>query len=104
LGDTIELRERELNALDASNRALKEQIYTIEDMQQALSDAASETDKAFAQLERSLQTELTATLSALQTQFDALTESLNNQVTAARLASQIASENLGRICKAFLVR
>jgi len=101
LGDTIELRERELNALDASNRALKEQIYTIEDMQQALSDAASETDKAFAQLERSLQTELTATLSALQTQFDALTESLNNQVTAASLASQIASENLGDLQSVF---
>lgn len=40
-GNTAELRARELASLDPSNRALKEQIYALEDMAKAQADATS---------------------------------------------------------------
>lgn len=46
IGDTAELRRRELDALDPSNRALLEMIYGLEDAQKSMSDLANASQQA----------------------------------------------------------
>jgi phage-related minor tail protein len=94
LDNTVALREMELDALDASNRALQEQLFALEDSQTALDEASVATDLAFSKLEQALQNQLVNTLNDLETAFNALTDSLNDQISAARVASQVAGENL----------
>jgi hypothetical protein len=101
LGDTVTLRERELLALDASNRALQLQLYGIADAEGALSEAINATDIAFGNLQQSLSVQLNNTLADLQKQFDALTNSLNQQVTAAQASQQVANQNLGNLRSIF---
>ena len=101
LGDTVTLRERELLALDASNRALQLQLYGIADAEGALSEAINATDIAFGKLQQSLSVQLNNTLADLQKQFDALTNSLNQQVTAAQASQQVANQNLGNLRSIF---
>lgn len=101
LGDTVALRERELSALDASNRALQLQLYGISNAEDALSEAINATDIAFGKLQKSLSVQLNNTLADLQKQFDALTNSLNQQVTAAQASQQVASQNLNSLRSIF---
>lgn len=101
LGDTVTLRERELLALDATNRALQLQLFGIADAEGALSEAINATDIAFGQLQQSLSVQLNNTLADLQKQFDALTNSLNQQVTAAQASQQVASQNLNSLRSIF---
>lgn len=56
-GDTVALRERELAALDESNRALQEQIWALEDARSAAQAAAQAAQEA-AQAEAARQAEL----------------------------------------------
>jgi len=55
-GDTVALRERELAALDESNRALQEQIWALEDARSAAQSAAQAAQEA-AQAEAARQAE-----------------------------------------------
>lgn len=48
-GDVAALRQRELDALDPSNRAIQEQIYALEDLATANAEAARIADEAAAQ-------------------------------------------------------
>jgi len=50
LGMTVELRERELAALDESNRSLQEHIYKVEDAKSVYDAAAAATQEAIEQL------------------------------------------------------
>lgn len=101
LGDTVKLRERELAALDESNRYLRQQLFDLEDSQRALSDAATATDRAFAKLEEALSTRLSNTLADLERDFNALTASLNQQIDAAQSASDVANQNLSDLRSIF---
>lgn len=101
LGDTVTLRERELAALNESNRALQTQLYAIADAEGALNDAISDTDEAFSKLQQSLSAQLNKTLSELQKQFDSLTDSLNQQITAAQASQQVANQNLSSLQSIF---
>jgi hypothetical protein len=94
LGNTIALREMELAVLNESNRVIQIQLYQFQDAEQALSDAIGATDAAFSQLQRSLSTQLQNTLTDLENQFNSLTDTLNNQISAAQAASDVARENL----------
>lgn len=66
LGITADLRQKELAALDKSNRALKERVY-------ALSDARAATDAAYAGLERAIN----AKKATAETQKQAASDLLN---------------------------
>jgi hypothetical protein len=94
LGNTVELRKREVEQLDESNRALAEQLYMLEDALQAASNAASETDKAMAELEKSLTSRLNTALGELEVAFNSLTQTLNEQINSANIARDLARENL----------
>ena len=61
-GDTTELRRRELEALDPSNRALQEQIYAIQDLQAA--------EESFASARSNLTSALDAESAALRQSVD----------------------------------
>ena len=68
-GNVSELRARELASVDASNRAILERIYAIE-------DARAATDAAFAALERAIdaqRTSVTAMRDAAREQVDSVT-------------------------------
>jgi hypothetical protein len=54
-GNTVELRKRELDKLDLSNRALKEQIYALEDSKVAADAATKAADEAAKAQEQMIQ-------------------------------------------------
>ncbi|WP_157669287.1 hypothetical protein [Chitinibacter sp. GC72] len=85
-GNTVALREREKNALDASNWALFDQITALQDQKAALDGLSAAASSAFAGLERSVAAEKTAAgkalnvrLDALQAQKDAETKAFDDQ-------------------------
>ena len=86
LGNTAEVRKRELAALDESNRAIQERIW-------GLQDATSATDKAYSALEKSinLQKQTTQqTIDNLKSIFDATKEAakvLYNEVDSTKKAN-----------------
>jgi hypothetical protein len=105
-GNTAELRRRELEALDESNRALQEQIYSIEDATAAqqeyqktldsiinyaerlastleikLSTAIQKTDAAFQSLVKSLEIELANKLNRLETTFKIVSDSIKSGIS-----------------------
>jgi hypothetical protein len=87
-GNIVELRHRELMAIDESNRALLKQIFDYEDLQNNLSNAIKETDLAFSALERSIrkqQESINVTrrlaeeqISSIKSVFDVLNSSIQN--------------------------
>lgn len=94
LGDVARLRQRELEDIDESNRALAIQLYALADAQDMLIQSTNATDQAFADLEKSLSTRLNEALSNLQTEFDALTDSIDAQIVAATEAQSAAQKNI----------
>lgn len=94
LGDVARLRQRELEDIDESNRALAIQLYALADAQDMLIQSTNATDQAFADLEKSLSTRLNEALSNLQTEFDALTASIDAQIVAATEAQSAAQKNI----------
>jgi len=101
LKDTVELRRLELLTLDESNRALQISLFGVADAQFAASRAASETDKSFSDLKDVIASQLSLALTNLQTNFDLLTVSINNQITATQVAKAIANENLNSLNQIF---
>jgi hypothetical protein len=101
LGDVATIRQKELESIDESNRGLALALYALADAQDALSIATSETDKAFADLQESLETRLNTTLQDLQIEFDALTDSLDAQIKAAMEAESAAQSNINSLKSVF---
>jgi hypothetical protein len=60
LGDTNKLRERELATIDASNRSLKEFVYSLQDAFSAVDDAFGTVQRSVAAQKEALQTEFNA--------------------------------------------
>ena len=94
LGNTTALRERELEALDASNRALQEHIYAVEDARAAYQKSVEGAQGAYALLERSVAAErkaaddaFSAQKAALQKESSAKLDALQSQVQSARDAA-----------------
>lgn len=80
LGNTTALRERELNALDASNRGLQQRAWALE-------DASAGVDKALALVQRSVDAQKKSISETAQAQIDAINagaEGRNKAVDAAK--------------------
>lgn len=92
-GNTAELRARELAGLDASNRALKEQIYATQDLttaQQNQASAASAAANELATAERSL----TSNQQAMQSAVNALPAKLGiDALTKAQQGLAVSEYN-----------
>jgi len=101
LGQSAELRNREMNALDASNRALQQHVYDIEDAQNAYSSAVDATNQALEQLKQAISVELQSALDALTKGFEDFTDSLTQQQQALKAAQQVASQNLNSLKSLF---
>jgi tape measure domain-containing protein len=100
-GNTTELRRRELDAIDASNRGLQEQIYAIEDALAAVDSARINLDRAMAALERSVRSERNSALKTLKANHDALMSSLQAQAQAAQANTQVAREAVNSLSSLF---
>ncbi|UOA14535.1 phage tail tape measure protein [Sulfitobacter dubius] len=79
-GETAELRRREMEALDPTNRALQKAIYRFEDMQ----DALAEFDAATADHIQSLRDKYAAANEALKDQLS----DVDAQISAAKAAAE----------------
>lgn len=84
LGDTTELRARELAALDASNRAIQQHIWAVQDSRAAYEAASSRAQSAYSAVERSA----SAQKSELQKQLDAEKAAVTARVQAARSGNE----------------
>lgn len=97
LGDTAGLRKREIEALDASNRALQEHIYAIEDARAAYEKSITAAQSAYSVLESSVGRERTVLQSALDAEREAITAryKLQQDGHAAQLsAAQSAADKM----------
>lgn len=83
VGNTAELRRRELDGLDESNRALQERIYLIEDQIQAEQDAITNA-----------QNSLSAAKTATDTAFSILQNSINAQKQVVQASIDVAREQI----------
>lgn len=101
LGDVASIRQRELESIDESNRGLAMALYALADAQDALQISTDQTDKAFSDLQVALETRLNTTLKQLQTEFDALTASLDAQIAAAMEAESAAQNNINSLKSVF---
>lgn len=90
LGNTTELRKRELSGIDESNRSVQERIWSLQ-------DAASATDTAFETLERSVNLQkqvVQETVDNIKAIFDSAKDavkSLYNEVDTTRKANVFTS-------------
>ena len=106
-GDTTELRNRELAAIDPANHALKQMIYTLEDAAKALAQAKANGDAALQTLGNSINTAKNGSKSALDAQIAIITaqksaaaqafESQKVAVTASMQASQSTASRLANL-------
>ena len=83
VGNTAEIRRRELETLDVSNRALQERIYLIQDQIQAEQDAITNA-----------QNSLSAAKSATDTAFGILQNSVNSQKQVVQASIEVAREQI----------
>ncbi|QZA80181.1 tape measure protein [Deefgea piscis] len=90
-GNTVALRERELAAISASNRAIQNQIYALQDQKAA-------TDAAMTALEQSANAEKAAVKSTLDGRLGVLNEQKNAEVSAFEAQKAIiAAQNSARL-------
>ena len=97
LGDTAGLRKREIEALDASNRALQNHIYAIEDARAAYEKSITAAQSAYSVLESSVGRERSVLQSALDAEREAITAryKLQQDGHAAQLsAAQSAADKM----------
>lgn len=78
LGNTSLIRAQELEKLDASNRALQERIWGIEDADKAVSSALSAVERAIGAEKDRIQKETDAQILAIRQGIDGSKESLDN--------------------------
>lgn len=88
IGNTSELRKRELEALDATNRALQERVYAVQ-------DASDGVDKTLALVQRSVDAEKTAISKAAQAQIDAITNGTDARSKAIDAAKKSVTDLTG---------
>ena len=91
LGDTNALRRLELDALDASNRALQERIYALQDAKAAEEAAKGAINTAYSALERAVSAEKDAINKQLQAQQDGYQAQIEAAQEAANTIKSIAS-------------
>jgi len=97
LGNTTALRERELEALDATNRALQEHIYAVEDARAAYQKSVEGAQGAYGLLERSVAAERKAADDAFNAQKAALQKESSAKLDALQSQVQSAKEAADRI-------
>jgi hypothetical protein len=108
-GNTVALRQRELEQLDPSNRALQMQIWAIQDQQKAAQDAASAAkeladawgsvgDSIMAEVKRIRGLDATAAASSYQT----LAAQFNVASAAARRGDMDAAKSLPELSRSLL--
>ena len=103
LGDTAGLRKREIEALDASNRALQEHIYAIEDARAAYEKSITAANDAYSVLESSVGRERGELQKALDAEREAISAryKLQQDGHAAQIsAAQVAADKLRGIASA----
>lgn len=88
IGNTNELRKRELDALDATNRALQERVYAVQ-------DASDGVDKALALVQRSVDAEKTAISKTAQAQIDAINDGADARSKAIDAAKKSVTDLTG---------
>jgi hypothetical protein len=112
LGDTVEIRKREIEAIDDSNRYLQLHIWAVQDANAAYQQAQQEVQNATAALQSAIAIEisrieneindkLTVALQSLSDSFESLTKDINSQIEALRSQRQIAQESLSNIRSVF---
>lgn len=90
LGNTTALRERELEALDASNRALQQRIWALEDARDATDKALAALERATAEQIKTLEKTFTATdlaMQVLEKAVDKENQRLQDQLKSAQDSS-----------------
>lgn len=85
LGRSAELREQELESIDASNRALQQRVW-------ALQDANAAVDKSLATLQRSIAAEKERITEQAQAEIDAITDGADARQKAIEDAQKSAQE------------
>ncbi|KPH62993.1 hypothetical protein [Novosphingobium sp. ST904] len=107
-GDTTALRALDLDQLDASNRALQQQIWALEDQRQAAEAAASAAEKlrsAWAAITEALIAEIERIRGVMGTKTGSYAEALakfNNASMLARSGDQEAAKSLPGLSQALL--
>ena len=107
-GDTAALRALDLAQLDASNRALQQQIWALEDQQKAAEDAANAAEKlrsAWAQITDGLIAEIKRIRGVMDTgpqSYAAALAAFNNASMLARAGDQEAAKALPGLSQALL--
>lgn len=103
-GNTAELRQRELAALDPANRALQQQIYLLQDAQEA-AKAAKELADAWSAVGDSIMDEVKRIRGAEGANamgYDVLQRQFNSTTAAARAGNQDAAKLLPELSKSLL--
>jgi hypothetical protein len=104
-GDTAALRARQLEGLDASNRALQQQIYAVQDAQEA-AKAAEDLRQAWKSIGDTIEDEVKRirgiTSPAAGTGFASLLGQFNAATAAARGGDQEAAKSLPQLSQALL--
>jgi len=107
-GDTAALRALELAQIDASNKALQEQVWALEDQRQAADDAANAAEQlrnAWAQITDGLIAEIKrirGVMSDTPTNYAAALAAFNNASMLARSGDQEAAKALPGLSQALL--
>ncbi|WBX86333.1 phage tail length tape measure family protein [Sphingosinicella microcystinivorans] len=107
-GDTATLRALDLAQLDASNRALQQQVWALEDQQKAAEDAANAAEKlrsAWAQITDGLIAEIKRIRGVMGTEPQSYARALaefNNASMLARAGDQDAGKALPGLSQALL--
>ncbi|OYY14213.1 MAG: hypothetical protein B7Y62_11500 [Sphingomonadales bacterium 35-56-22] len=107
-GDTAALRALDLAQIDASNKALQEQVWALEDQRQAADDAANAAEKlrnAWAQITDGLIAEIKrirGVMSDTPTNYAAALAAFNNASMLARTGDQEAAKALPGLSQALL--
>lgn len=89
LGDTVALRQKELAALDASNRPLQERLYAIADAGAALDAAMSGVQRAVDAEKTSVTKKATAQIDSIKAEIDARTKATETAKTQIGTLSEI---------------
>ena len=97
LGDTVTLRQREMNGINEANRALQQHVYTMEDAKAAYEASTNAVSSAFDALKQAIAKELKAELDALAQEFNDFTATLTSQQNALQIAQQVANESMNNL-------
>lgn len=105
LGDTESLREMDLEGMEPANQALQQAIWDLQDAREAEAAAIQAVEQAagdwFSAVQSEIENGLTSTLAQLQAQFDSLTQSINDQITALQASRSTIAQALSGLNSLF---